>query len=84
MNEFRQLVETIAQTSLPQLLQMAAEESAVPEGGSLGRSPPGVTDALEDAESRRQIAQSPGGISEILRSEDPADAITSVLPSAVI
>jgi hypothetical protein len=56
----------------------------VPEGGSPGTSPPGVTDASKDGDSRYQVTQSlEGGMSEILRFEDAVDVMTSILINAV-
>jgi hypothetical protein len=56
----------------------------VPEGVSPSTSPPGVTDAFEDADLRYQNTQSlEGGMSEILLFEDAVDIMTSVLVSAV-
>jgi hypothetical protein len=56
----------------------------VPEGRSSDTSPPGVTGASKDRDSRYQITQSlEGGMSEILRFEDAVDVMTSVLVNAV-
>ena len=56
----------------------------MPEGGGPGTLPPDVTDASKDADSRYQIIQSlESGMSEILRSEDAVDGMTSVFVSAV-